>query len=33
MTADYLDCLKKLNVTGIDQYAEGDRAHPRDDRR
>ena len=32
MTADYVDCLKKLNVTGIDQHARGDRAHRRHDR-
>ena len=29
MTADYLDCLKKLNVTGIDHMPQGDRAHRR----
>ena len=29
MTADYFECLKRLNVTGIDHFPQGDRAHRR----
>jgi len=32
MTADYLDCLQRLNVTGIDRMPKADRAPRRNDR-